>query len=258
MRVTDGSSGTGVRVGGGSELPHFAPPLATTNPPFLAQGGGLAPGVCSQMMVDALQRTSPEDWPAQPESEPVYPVQGRGLLAPMQRVGVTPECGAQAAGAPSAPQASGHNAPVKGQGAAQKAGHHGGVVLGRQDVHAVLCGLQDVLPVRLLQLGAQRAHDLGHLRARKPRLGLRRGHAHTRGQSPVARVQGPRGGRLAEGRGGKSCEIRAPCCRRPRGQGSQSHIPHGKRRGPKRGLPGGGTETHTGVCRAEQDGKAPG
>lgn len=133
------------------------------------------------------------------------------------------------------PQASGHHVPVKGQGAAQKAGHHGSMVPGRQDVHAVLCGLQDVLPVGLLQLGAQHAHDLGHLRARKPRLGLRRGHAHTRGQSPVARVQGPRGDWLAKGRGGKSCEIRAPCCprpmesRNPEPSGPREPIPHSTR-----------------------------
>lgn len=52
---------------------------------------------------------------------------------------------------------------VKGQGAAQEAGHHGGAVLGGQQVHAVLGGRQDVLLPRLPQLAAQHAHDLGDL-----------------------------------------------------------------------------------------------
>lgn len=63
------------------------------------------------------------------------------------------------------PAAGGHLVPVEGQGAAQEAGHHGHAVLGGQDIHAMLGGLQHVLLAGLLQPGTQHTHDLGHLRA---------------------------------------------------------------------------------------------
>lgn len=72
--------------------------------------------------------------------------------------------------------------PVKGQGAAQEAGHHGLAVLGRQEGHAVLCGLPDMLLPRLLQLGAQHTHDLRDLRGPHGQArGTRSGPGHTAG-----------------------------------------------------------------------------
>lgn len=89
---------------------------------------------------------APENWPALPvRMSHLHPAQCQGLQAPTHRIrgpmntwsgGGTPEHGAH----PSL-QAGGHQVPVKGQGAAQKAGHHSGAVVGGQDKHAVLCGL---------------------------------------------------------------------------------------------------------------------
>lgn len=107
------------------------------------------------------------------------PAQVRALQAPAEELGWGP---------------GGTWVPVKGQRAAQEAGHHGCMVLRCQEVHAVLCGLQDMLLSGLLELGAQHAHELGHLWAGgrvRPAVGT---HPHQE-------LPGGGAGRAAPGRG---------------------------------------------------------